>query len=986
MAGVDFLINFKQKGIEVVDKTKKSMGDLLKAEEKLEKQAKETAKENNNLDKSLENLNKEQETTIKTTNKVGVAFSKMKEEAKKAANNSKELKDQMKKIGVGLGAAIATASAALVAYSKVIIDVTEEQKRLAEQSNINFERFQALSQAASFFGVEAGTLSEKLADMNIAITEAARGEGELVNFLKELNINAVELAKLSPEEQFYKLSEAIKSIPENEALLVLDKAKIKDIKLLADNYDSLKNSVEGFIATGLIPKNAEEFSEFNTNIKETKINIQNFTATVLNKLLPVVNELYSKFNESLSEDFLNLENADTTIKTLKGIINLVLILSNSISVVKNAIELFFETWLFFHMSIVDVLFTPFNLFIEFLKSVFEVNFTNVFKNLENKVSSLGNYFLELQAKAQLAYSTILQTLGMDEQAAKEKEEALKRIAKIAENLNKNEKTQLDVNFKTDNIKQEFDKAFSSNKFEVFKNRFKKQTDDLSEDIADVAKNFNDLMNPDRFDTYGSKQVKNKSEDIKNITLDNLAEINNDAKKQQEELMASLIPTVKDYQDQLNNLRTSFELGDITESQFKDQGVDILENILRLTKNTNQELSSRLQAKRFIEEFDKKEEKSEKEKNKKLKEKVDIFKEVKNIQDQYKAGLITEELMLANAALSYKNIIETSKEENEIMQARIGLRETENKILDIQLEKQEKIKRQEDTLLQKRLEVLRSQGKELEALNLEEENRIEKVKQQFTDLEMQAQAVELEKSLINTEKTKAQLDEVKKQIEDLNTELNQNNFFTDADRNAQIQQDLIRLKKEQISLEGKHAEAIEKTNGLSLFTYEKVAEITANSFDVLAEASSNIIAQTEDTSKIVRKAMADILTEINKVLLRQLALNIASSLGGGTISGGFGNAFAGLISSVARNHTGVNVITPDHTSGKNGLQPDEVLRVLNTNEIVINRSDAKKALSSKNVPSTVNANVDIQASRVAPAIIREGYSDLDEWAKARGLFK
>lgn len=985
MAGVDFLINFKQKGIEVVDKTKKSMGDLLKAEEKLEKQAKETAKENDNLDKSLENLNKEQETTIKTTNKVGVAFSKMKEEAKKAANNSKELKDQMKNIGVGLGAAIATASAALVAYSKVIIDVTEEQKRLAEQSNINFERFQALSQAASFFGVEAGTLSEKLADMNIAITEAARGEGELVNFLKELNINAVELAKLSPEEQFYKLSEAIKSIPENEALLVLDKAKIKDVKLLADNYLDLKNSVEGLIYTGLIPKNAEEFSQFNNNIKETKINIQNFSATVLNELLPAVNELYTKFNESLGKDFLNIENAETTVKVLKGIINLVLILSNSVSVVKNAIELVFEVLIAFAVSVRDVLIAPLNIFIEFLKSVFEVNFTNVFKNLENRVETLGNYFLELQAKAQLAYSTILETLGMDEKAAKEKEEALRKIAKIAEDLNKNEKAQLDVNFNTDNIQQEFDKVFS-NKFEVFKNRFKKQTDDLSEDIADVAKNFDDLMNPDRFDTYGSKKIKDKSEDIKNITLDNLAEINNDAKKQQEELMASLIPTVKDYQDQLNNLRTSFELGDITESQFKEQGVDILENILRLTKNTNQELSSRLQAKRFIEEFDKKEEKSEEKKNKKLKEKVDIFKEVKNIQDQYKAGLITEELMLANAALSYKNIIETSKEETEIMQARIGLRETENKLLDIQLEKQEKIKRQEDALLQKRLEVLRSQGKELEALNLEEESRIEKIKEQFTDLEMQAQAVELEKSLINTEKTKAQLDEVKKQIEDLNTELNQNNFFTDADRNAQIQQDLIRLKKEQISLEGKHAEAIEKTNGLSLFTYEKVAEITANSFDVLAEVSSNIIAQTEDTSKIVRKEMADILTEINKVLLRQLALNIASSLGGGTISGGFGNAFAGLISTVARNHTGVNVITPDHTSGKNGLQPDEVLRVLNTNEIVINRSDAKKALSSKNVPSTVNANVDIQASRVAPAIIREGYSDLDEWAKARGLFK
>jgi hypothetical protein len=983
MAGVDFLINFKQKGLEVVDKTKKSMNDLLKAEQNLTKQAKENTKENDKLAKSYDEINKEQESTIRSTNKVSVAFKQMKDNAKSAIDNNEKLKDSMKNIGVGLGAAIATASAALVAYSKIVIDLTVEQQRLADQSNINFERFQALSQAASLFGVEAGTLSEKLADMNIAITEAARGEGELVEFLKELNINAVELAKLSPEDQFYRLSEAIKSIPENEALLVLDKAKIKDIKLLADNYDSLKNSVEGFIATGLIPKNAEEFSEFNTNIKETKINIQNFAATVLNELLPVVNELYSKFNESLSEDFLNLENADTTIKTLKGIINLVLILSNSISVVKNAIELVFEVLIAFAVSVKDVLIAPINVFIEFLKSVFQVNFINVFETIGNKVLKLGNYFLELQAKAELAYSSILETLGADEKASEVRIKALEKLAKVAEK-SKELDVELDINFETSNIEQEFDKVFS-NKFEVFKSRFKKQTDDLSEDIADIFKNVDELSNPDRLDTYGTKPVKNKSDEIKDITIDTLSEINNLAKNAQTELLDALIPSLEDYQNQLNNLRTKFELGDISESTFKDEGVDILENILNLTKGTNKELEARLQAKKFIEEFDKKEEESSKKKKEQEKERVDIFEKVKILQDEYRAGLKTEEISLAQQAAEYDKIAKTSKDQQVVLQALVGLRETENKLLDIQLQKQKEIKRQEDELLNKRVEVLRAQGRELEALQLEEESRIERVKEQFTDLEMQAEAVELEKALINTEKTKAQLDEVKQQIDDLNAELNSNNFFTDADRNVQIQEDLIRLKKQQIELEGKHADAIDKTSSLSLFTYEKVAEITSDSFDVLAEASANIIAQTDSTSKIVRKAMADILTEINKVLLRQLALNIANQLGGGTMGGGFAGAFTNLISTVARNHTGTNAITADHTSGQYGLQPDEVLRVLNTNEIVINRTEAKN-LKNKSTPSSVNANVNIQASRVAPAIIREGYSDLDEWAKARGLFK
>lgn len=988
MAGVDFLINIKEKGSEIIDKNKKSIENLAKAEKTLESQLKATDKATDKLVDSTEDLSKEQEGTVKSTNKVSTAFKKMRDNVESNIKSNDKLVSTSKNIGIALGAAIATASAALIAYSKIIIDVTDQQSKMAQKAGVDFDVFFALGEASSFFGVEAENLSEKLIDMSIAIQEASNGGGELLSFLNELNIDATELAKLSPEKQFFALSKAIKDLPDGERLLFLDKAKIKDVKILADNYEALNKSVNGLLATGLIPKSGKEFEDFNDNISTSQINVKNFSASVLNDLLPAVNQLYTRFNEDVLANVLDEKGAENTVKVIKSVINVLAILSNVVSVTKNSIELAFEVLVGFGNMIADIFTTPVRVAYEAIQSFGEYlinNFSAGITKMKNGIFGAASSFKGLEASARTAYAVILENLGMEEKAREQFSKAIKSQLE-SEELDKKSKIEVEiVPLNTTNIEQEIARL-NANKFEVFKNRIKNQTDDLSEDIADIFKNTQDLVNLNDVDVYGkaeknTKQLEEQSVKTKEIVDNTLNEINKMATESQKKVLDSFIPTYQDYIDKINLLKTKMSLGEenggINESTFKSESLKVYEDLLDLVKDTNKEFEVRLMIKDFLA---KKEEKS----NEKEKEKLDIFKDVNLLKDKYNAGMIKEEVLLINSIVEYNKIIELSKDQNEIMQARIGLFETETKLKDIEIKKQEEYKKQEMSFLDLKVEVLKAQGKELEALELKEQSRLDAVKEQFEGFAMQAEAVELEKSLINTEKTQIQLDTVKQQIDDLNSELNSNNFFTDSERNAQIQNDMIRLKKEQIALEGKHADAIDKTSSLSLFTYEQAVKITQSGFDILASSFSNIIAQTDKTEVIVRKMVADILTEINKVLLRQIALNVATSIGG-NFGGGFGQAFSGLIGSAFRNHSGLDVVTPDHTSGKYGLQTNEVLRVLTTDEMVLNRVDAKNALNKTSAPSTVNANVNINAGRVAPAIIREGYSSLDEWAQSRGLF-
>ena len=113
------------------------------------------------------------------------------------------------KWGAAVSVAATAATAAIVAGSLKSIDALA---KTSDKLGIAISDLQALRQAAELTGVGTNTLDMSLQRMTRRLSEAAQGTGEAQDALKELNLDASALAKLSPDEQFREIAGAMKQV------------------------------------------------------------------------------------------------------------------------------------------------------------------------------------------------------------------------------------------------------------------------------------------------------------------------------------------------------------------------------------------------------------------------------------------------------------------------------------------------------------------------------------------------------------------------------------------------------------------------------------------------------------------------------------------------------------------------------------------------------------------------------------------------------
>ena len=113
------------------------------------------------------------------------------------------------KWGAAVSVAATAATAAIVAGSLKSIDALA---KTSDKLGIAISDLQALRQAAELTGVGTNTLDMSLQRMTRRLSEAAQGTGEAQDALKELNLDALALAKLSPDEQFREIAGAMKQV------------------------------------------------------------------------------------------------------------------------------------------------------------------------------------------------------------------------------------------------------------------------------------------------------------------------------------------------------------------------------------------------------------------------------------------------------------------------------------------------------------------------------------------------------------------------------------------------------------------------------------------------------------------------------------------------------------------------------------------------------------------------------------------------------
>lgn len=148
-------------------------------------------------------LTKEQLKQLNTTQKAG------QKTAKDYAMEVRSLTNKFGSYASLLGGAVIAAGLAMVKNQLSQIDTLG---KTADKLGLTTQALTEMRYAAELTGVDSKKLDMALQRMTRRVSEAAQGTGEAKNALKELGVSAQELNKLSPDEMFKKVADAMQNV------------------------------------------------------------------------------------------------------------------------------------------------------------------------------------------------------------------------------------------------------------------------------------------------------------------------------------------------------------------------------------------------------------------------------------------------------------------------------------------------------------------------------------------------------------------------------------------------------------------------------------------------------------------------------------------------------------------------------------------------------------------------------------------------------
>ena len=174
----------------------------------------------------------------------------------------KQMKDSKKsvgefvksaKAGIGtlakFGSAITGISFAglLIGFNKSRTEI-DKLVKTAAKLKVPVGELQALNIAADRNGIAAESFNTSLQRMTRRISEAAQGSGVLVKVLEKMNLDAKELAKLNPAQQFEMVNAALANVPDADkirtAFAFFDSDGVNNIRLAGQNMNDFRDELK----------------------------------------------------------------------------------------------------------------------------------------------------------------------------------------------------------------------------------------------------------------------------------------------------------------------------------------------------------------------------------------------------------------------------------------------------------------------------------------------------------------------------------------------------------------------------------------------------------------------------------------------------------------------------------------------------------------------------------------------------------------------
>lgn len=197
-----------------------------------------------------------------------------------------------KGVSVGVTAAVASLSALYVSGARSV----EQLSRMSDQIGIASDDLGALRYAAQeMAGVAEGTFDNALRRMRRRVTEAGDGAGPAVGALQSLRLEASELARMSPDEQFRAIADAMREIPDQgerlrATMAIFDTEGMPLVNALSQGSDAIREMEDqarelGYTINDL---DAAKVEQAQRAMGRIGTNMQGFTQQLAVQFAPVV--------------------------------------------------------------------------------------------------------------------------------------------------------------------------------------------------------------------------------------------------------------------------------------------------------------------------------------------------------------------------------------------------------------------------------------------------------------------------------------------------------------------------------------------------------------------------------------------------------------------------------------------------------------------------------------------------------------------------
>lgn len=173
----------------------------------------------------------------------------------------------------------------------------DETAKLAQRTGIAVEALQGLQVAAALSGVN--NFSEAISKLNVRLGQAAQGNKDVLDTLNMLGLSFADLEKMSPEDRFKAVAEAIRLLPTElersaAAVKLFEEGGIQLLPLFAQNLDEITARAErlGIILSSDQTKSIEEMNDALYLVRAT---FDGIIGQVTANLAPIITELANQF-------------------------------------------------------------------------------------------------------------------------------------------------------------------------------------------------------------------------------------------------------------------------------------------------------------------------------------------------------------------------------------------------------------------------------------------------------------------------------------------------------------------------------------------------------------------------------------------------------------------------------------------------------------------------------------------------------------------